>query len=224
MRKTLSGIVLLTVLCCGSLRAQHYHFPHHSDAYNSVYELGRHEIRLSAGAFSTDQDAGISQRKYTGFDFPSSLSFADFLGYRYHLAKWLAIGIAAGIDYQSGKTTNYSKMNDNRETGHYKRCAYTIANDYTFTFIDLETFQMYGGFGAGYTYYNDSRTLDEDYYDNLSSYQLERAGPRTKETHTQHVNGQVTVLGIKGNGPAAFFFELGYGYKGIMCLGINARF
>lgn len=224
MKKTLSCIILLMQFTTIA-KAQHYRgYRGFDNSYNSINEYGRHELRIGIGAFSTDQILGIENRLHTGFDFPKTITGADVLSYRYHLQKWMAIGLSGAIDYQRGNRTNYSKYSDNAIIGKYRRCAYTGALDFIFTAIDKDNFQLYGSFSFAETWSNETSSLDKDYYNKLP-YHTGYAMQADSVWHSRsaHVNGQLTVLGIKSNGPAAFFLELGYGYKGIICMGISAR-
>lgn len=218
MSKTLSGIILL-MLFHTLAYAQHHH---HREAYDSRSHLGVHELRLNFGMGTTDQYLGIIHNYETGFDFPKAISGADFISYRYYLDNWIAMGVTAGLDYQSGNMTNYSKTN-NLQTGKYKRCAYTIAAEYTFIFMDKHRFQMYSGFGAGYTYYEATASYSDEYYNSIySNYTYHKE----QVTHYQsgHINGQITALGVKSNGRFSVCFELGFGYKGLLNLGLAYRF
>jgi hypothetical protein len=222
MTKPLS-IILLLLLLSAVASAQH---PYNStrDALGTAAWYGRHEIRLSAGAFSTDQLIGIKTNYDTGFDFPQTISGADFIAYRYYAAKWLAIGAALGADYQKGNRTNYSRGNDNAIIGKYDRCAYTAALEFTFIVIDKQRFQLYGGLAPGCTLYKATSTLSKDYYNRLPYTRQPLAQDEVNHEQSTHFNGQFTPLGIKSNGPLSFFFELGYGYKGVLCMGLCGRF
>lgn len=222
MPKTLSTIILL-ILFLSTASAQYHYDPAHS-ALGSAAWYGRHEIRLSAGAFSTDQLIGIKTNYDTGFDFPRTISGADFIAYRYYVANWLAVGAALGADYQKGNRTNYSKQSDNAIIGKYDRCAYTAALEFTFIVIDKQRFQLYGGLAPGITLYRATSTLSKDNYNSRPYITQPLAQDEVTHEQSTHFNGQFTPLGIKSNGPLSFFFELGYGYKGIICMGLAARF
>jgi hypothetical protein len=224
MRRTLSCIGLL-LLIHTSVNAQHFRGYHGFDnSYHSASELGRHEIRLGIGILSTDQIKGIHTRYQTQFDFPKTFSTAITLGYRYHLLNWLAIGLTAAADYQAGNTTNYSKTAPILTTGTYDRCSWSGALGLTFTYVDEDNFQMYGGLEGAYTLYRANTYFDAAYYNSntTSGYNPPRAG---NPLHVQdtYPSWQLTGLGLKSNGPFSFFFELGYGYRGMLVIGISGR-
>lgn len=208
MRQKILLVFLLLFSISGAAQAQHFRFGHYDpSSYNSREELGRHEIRLDIGILSADQIKGISTREQTKFNFPKTLSTAITLGYRFYPLNWLAIGFTGAVDYQDGNTTNYSKTYPNLMTGTYSRCSWSAALGATFVYVDDDNFQMYGGLEGGYTLYK------------ANTY----TGAAPVHVRDTYPCWQVTALGLKSNGPFSVFFELGYGYRGMVVLGVAGR-
>lgn len=207
-QKLLAGLFLLFSIA-NVAQAQHFRFSHYDPgSYSSVSELGRHEIRLDIGVLSSDQLKGISTREETRFDFPKTISTAVALGYRFYPLNWMAIGVTGAVDYQSGNTTDYYANYAVPATGTYDRCSWSAALGLTFVYTDEPGFQMYGALEGGYTLYK------------ANTRRYSALPMRTRDTYPCW---QVTALGLKSNGPFSVFFELGYGYRGMVVLGVAGR-
>ncbi|MBS1587360.1 MAG: hypothetical protein JSS82_17640 [Bacteroidetes bacterium] len=225
MRQTLLRAFFLLFSITNVAEAQHFRFSHYDPgSYSSVSELGRHEIRLDIGALSADQIRGISTAEQTKFDFPKTISTAVSLGYRFYPVDWMAISLTGAVDYQNGNASNYSKTYPNLTIGTYDRCSWSAALGITFIYVDDFGFQMYGGIEGGYTLYKANTYFDTAYWNNRTvvGYNL------SQTSNPLHVRDtypcwQVTALGLKSNGPFSVFFELGYGYRGMIVLGVAGR-
>lgn len=131
---------------------------------------------------------------------------AIHLGYKYSISKHFSLGamfvyeqITTDVKYTDdviAKTTN--------ET-------YTIAIESDIRYVSKEHFQMYSGLGFGYTIgkqkYNSNSSSDPDYNDNVDLY-----------------NFQIIALGVRAGKSFGGFAELGFGYKGLLNLGISYQF
>jgi hypothetical protein len=210
MRQKLLLLFLLFLSVNNAVHAQHFRFSHYDPgAYNSLSEFGRQEIRIGIGVLSSDQLKGISSREQTKFDFPKTISTAIALGYRFYPLNWMAASLTGVVDYQSGNTTDYYANYPAPASGSYDRCSWSAALGLTFIYVDDFGFQMYGGLEGGYTLYK-------------ANTHFEAVAPlHVQETYPCW---QVTALGLKSNGPFAVFFELGYGYRGMIILGVAGRF
>lgn len=129
-----------------------------------------------------------------------------FFTYRYYPVPWLATGISLGIDYAYGDL-----IDDDTETriGEFKRSAATIVYENYFRYLRKTTFQMYSGIAFGYTF----RNYINEYEEGMESQQDEN-----------HLAFQINALGMRFGKKLGGFIEMGYGYKGIICGGINYQF
>lgn len=85
---------------------------------------------------------------------------------------------------------------------------HTIAGELQFNYIAKPYFRLYSGLGLGLTNYT------------------EKYRPTTGNTETNsatHFNFQVTPIGLKVGNAIGFFGEVGFGYKGVICVGLYTR-
>ena len=112
---------------------------------------------IGDGLLSTDQVIGISRGPMIRYmDLPYSMSGALFISYRKHISPYSVLGIAGGIDNQTGelsygdpKTSRYSYF---LPSGTYKRQAYTMAVEYCVVYWHSKFRHYYSAISAGYTF------------------------------------------------------------------------
>ncbi|GAA4470123.1 hypothetical protein GCM10023093_30720 [Nemorincola caseinilytica] len=175
----------------------------------------RREIGIGFGLLSLDQVRGItmeaglySSRK----DLPVRMTGALFLTYRHYLSGMFAVAVCVGMDNQVG----YLNAENGTRLGSYKREVYTAAAEFFWVYEqDLDEpwpATVYGLAGIGYTgghsYFG--------YYPQFSNNYTIPYNARIS-----HFNVQVTPVAVRFGRRIGVFFELGYGYKGLVCGGIS---
>jgi len=170
----------------------------------------KHDFSLSYGGASIDQLADIftdvmtivitlgtfskTGMKYTG---------VPFLTYHYSRNSKFGFGFAVG-GYQS--TGDLQILGET--VGDFKETNYIGALELDYHWVIKKGFQLYSGAGLGV------RIRKGTYSDLDSTDTVSKALP------TFHVN----LLGFRIGRNIGFFGELGAGYKGIFCGGLNAQF
>jgi hypothetical protein len=210
-------LLVLFCLCSGSV-------------YGQFSNKGNSEFFLSDGVLSWDQIHGVlgDESNATGFmDLPERMSGAVFATYRYHFSDAASLGFTLGMDNQAG-TLSYGKEGVNGHmgtSGHYNRQVYTGAAELLLAYHTGYKIKYYGYVGAGYTLasatfnFNSNIPHQEFFYGTTHS-----MFPNNNTTvDLSHFNGQITPFGIRSGGNFAFFFEVGFGYKGMVSGGICYR-
>lgn len=199
--------------------------PVNAQILDSLDYTGNSEIVVNDGLLSTDQVAAIGEGGYyvSLKDMPYNMTGAGFVTYRYYLSNRLAIGFCAGLDNQKGNlsygpphTSGYSIVG---HSGSYKRNIYTLAPELLFIYNRLEKSMFYGVAGAGYTFGM------VDYSFNASGERFFRYNTPLHEQRS-HFNAQITPIGFRQTDKDkrfCIFFELGFGYKGLLCMGVAVR-
>lgn len=170
----------------------------------------KHEIRLGAGIWSTTEIVNIfSDAVATGLTAGSyksdnaTYSGAFHLGYKYSTSERIAIG--GTFVYENSSSDAYF---NNELSGRFKNNYYTLAAEMDYNYVKKKFFSLYGVLGAGATLYGQKYTADgKNYSDNMIGF-----------------NYQFSPLCIKLGHKIGGFAELGFGYKGILCVGIFTRF
>ncbi len=86
--------------------------------------------------------------------------------------------------------------------------------------LDIQTHNYFTlGIGTEYHYFNTEIT--RIYAGTAIAYTLDNYKTNSQSANVPHFNFQLTPLGIRVGKKLAGFFELGFGYKGILILGIS---
>ncbi len=199
------SIAALTIASVTSVFAQSA-----SNATRPEPDFKRHELRLGAGAFSSNDlidsysdvaSSAITGGMYSVSDEKTSGNYS--LTYRYALKPRLSVGGAVVYsrltsDFNSGGSSTGKSLNN----------YFTLAPEVEYKYINKKNFRMYGFVGAGMTLNNQKVT--------------ESGAPST--SNTPYFNFQVTPIGIQVGHNFGGFLEGGFGYKGIVNVGFFARF
>ena len=118
-----------------------------------------------------------------------------------------AYGIAVGYDGSNGNFRNDAGT----KSGSYKSSSITIAGEGKINYMNKPNFRLYGFLGAGYTSYNYTFTTTS-------------GGSEKEETRLNHINFQLTPIGAAFGDKFGGLLELGLGYKGLLNIGLFARF
>lgn len=180
-------------------------------------EAGQSEVCLSLGINTFDQN----HSKAVNFFAVSSKRLSEYkidqlnkrgatgLTYRYYFIDKAAIGLAVVNDKIE---RHYILTTGKKITGVYNYLALTLAPELNYLYINGSGFSLYSLFGFGFSY------CQLDYKDDG------KGGLSDGNTY-YHINAQVTPIGIRlGDNSIGGYVELGYGYKGIVNLGLSTRF
>ncbi len=177
------------------------------------FSYDHHDFSLSYGQFTVDQfqsfkspllDEQLPDDRYVRDQVKNYGGI--FLSYK-SLTKggnfiW---GISAGMDRTSSKVYWVGQ-----EIGTIDRRYYSIAFHADYRYINNGLIQAYSGFGIGYSYVNES-------LDQLNVEQSDTATSLNKLAY------QITAVGLRIGKQFGGFVEFGYGYKGIVNVGISVQ-
>jgi hypothetical protein len=137
---------------------------------------------------------------------------AVVLSYRYGLLKWLSVGIAAGYEQEARMVNFIDRTNNNRrvDVGNFKRNVYTIAAELQPIYKRFPMATLYGIFGVGNGFINEKVT------NSTTSKSSSFSGNETAV--------QLTPFAISVGKKLRGFAEFGYGYKGMMHVGVGYEF
>ena len=191
-------------------------------------------ISLSSGIVTFDDYRGVTATSY--MDIPYAYSSAVFATYRYFITDHFAIGLSAGLDDVKGNLTygnpkaNGSGMEGT--AGTYIRHAYTVAPEFFLKYREKGRTMLYGYCGVGYTLSKVEKAYDPQLYANVyqngvSPYPAGLPNYLSAQNplyvNDNHINAQVTALGISIGWEVAWHIEFGFGYKGIINTGLTLK-
>ena len=125
--------------------------------------------------------------------------------YRRMVLPWLTIGITAGYEQEiTDLVSGYATI------GHYKRSAFALAPECQVIYKQKGIITYYGFIGVGNAFIKGKYTSKTS---------------NAMETYTaNYANPQITPFGIKAGKKLCGFGEVGFGYKGIVHLGVGYNF
>lgn len=127
------------------------------------------------------------------------------VGYKYRVANRFGVGGLFAFDYA---TSNAVYADD--KIGDFKKIHYTLAAEADFIYLNFEKFKMYALAGVGVTMYNlNFKAGDAIYKDDSKS--------------LFYPTFQLSPVGIKYGERFGGFLELGFGYRGILNVGMFYR-
>jgi len=170
----------------------------------------KHDFSLSYGTVSFDQVADILTDMLTIVFFFGTFSKQDvqYSGvpfFSYHYSRNSKFGFGFAIGYYQSKGDLYI-LAENR--GPFTESNYIGALEIDYHWVMKKGFQLYSGAGVGV------RIRKGTYHDLDSTETVSKALP------TFHAN----LLGLRIGRKIGIFGELGLGYKGMFCGGLNAQF
>ena len=133
---------------------------------------------------------------------------AAFMGYKYYFTDNAAVGMTG--TYEAWKADlNYVSNGD--KVGEYQRADITIAPELTYNYLNDEWIRLYGSVGIGITFNSEKNTDKSTATNNYN-------------TNDTHLNANLTALGLSAGKALRGNLELGFGYKGLINLGISYIF
>jgi len=170
----------------------------------------KHDFSLSYGLASTDQLADIFTDILTivitlGTFSKQDVQYSGVPFFSYHYSRNSKFGFGFAVGYYQAEGDLYI-LEENR--GPFKESNTIGALELDYHWVMKKGFQLYSGAGFGI------RVRKGTYHDLDSTDTVSKALP------TFHVN----LLGFRVGRKVGFFGEVGAGYKGIFCAGLNAQF
>lgn len=180
-------------------------------------EKGLSEVSLSLGLRTLDQSnarmvnffavsdkRGISTYKIDERNIRGAIG----LTYRYYYIDRASIGLTVVND----KIEHEYSLSPNKITGIYNYLAITIAPELNYLYINATGISLYSLVGFSYTY---SKVVYKD----------DGKGGLSDENIFYHKNVQITPIGVRlGDNSIGAYVELGFGYKGLLNIGISSHF
>jgi hypothetical protein len=136
------------------------------------------------------------------------LPFTPFVGYRYWFSQRFGLGGTFAFDVNSVKL--YNGNNTAEQMQKINRYYMTVAVEPTLNYISRASWQLYGYFGFGGTIVMFSKAAFGDETASIS--------------HKPYINVHITPIGLRFGKQFSGFVEVGYGYKGIVNVGLSYRF
>lgn len=173
-------------------------------------EFARHEISVGFGLWSSNDlinvysdltGTALSGGTYSVSNEKMSGNYA--LSYRYALRKRLWLG--ASVVY-SQLQTDVNSVGE--KIGTSENNYFTLAPEIAFRYVNTKIFKIYGFIGAGLTLNSQTTTTDGE--------------PSTE--NTPYFNFQLSPVCVQLGNHVGMYLEAGFGYKGILCLGLFAKF
>ncbi len=184
--------------------------------YGQSYEKSylHHDFMISYGLPSTDifqktsssmLDEKFPDRRYIRDNY--SGTGIIILTYRYVSEnEMLFLGISGSYNKTVGDIYNVGQLE-----GELNRNFITLAIEGQYRYQNMNKVHLYSGIGIGYTFGNETLNPPTD---------------SGKETSTGNINSiawQINALGIRVGKSIAGFAEFGYGYKGIVNIGLSIQ-
>lgn len=202
MKKLLLAVVVLFAL--QSIQAQSYErsYDHHDISIS--YSLFHPDQFQKVNTPMLDEMFEVNSDRYTRDNYSSWGGV--FLTYRHIFKNELFMwGITAG--YSSSQSEIYSV---GQFAGDLERTFITAAIEWEYRYVNQGPVQVYSGVGLGFTYGTEEFT----------------SGNPGFESNTGDISGiayQVNAVGVRYGKKFGGYLELGYGYKGLLNLGLSLQ-
>jgi len=220
---------LYTLFAAAALLSGQHALAANHDSLSKIYSPFRHEISLSIGHWSTDMmtvgwgemHRTVSVARYSG-------AFAA--NYKIRLGPRIFLGLGVGYERESGDLLKISLVGRTSFTadtfGTYRMNVVTAVPDvtYIYAYNPERTSIFYGTIGAGISYARQATETDPAFND-FNSYPRGMPFFLLNSNQRIHFNGQISPLCFKvGYHRFSGFVELGFGYKGIACVGLTWKY
>lgn len=178
----------------------------------------KHEISFAYGFISHDQVLEVTEdilvQVFTAgyaVDKDYTLHVGPILvTYEFYPLKWMSTGIGFGLEYSFGDLIDRNGgSEEGTVTVEFKRTSLSMVYNHKFRYINKPVFQMYSGFAVGYTLKNTDFEMN--------------AGDK-EDQNENHMTLQINTIGFRFGKQIGGFFEFGYGYRGILNIGISGHF
>ena len=134
---------------------------------------------------------------------------ATYFTAHYFIFNRLAVGLALGLNTVKG--TYDAAIGPGSVAGTYTTNYKTVAMELYYIYLFRKNMELYTFAGAGPSQLKEQSTLISPY------------GSSTQTYGAGVFKGQITPVGIRFGGRLGGYAELGYGYKGLLNLGISFK-
>ena len=172
------------------------------------------EVTFSDGVLSTGHMGGAMEG-YTNW--PRNMTGALCLSLKKYVHRSIAIGGLIGYDKINGFTDNnyYNSNQRYGSWGRYNIHAYNVCADITIPYRTRDWFMFYAYVGGGYTYKQIITDFEGDGLSISSSHFVQTLNL---------FNFQISPWCFRFGRSFGVSLEIGYGYKGMISIGLNQRF
>ncbi len=187
----------------------------YEDAKSQKPDFKRHEIEINYSYFTTAKIINNIYDKLYGFgDHNDNYLFnnnfnsygAAYFTYRFNLLKKMSLGITCGVDFSNADIVD----NRNAYFGNTRKTYLTSALECKYKYADKKIVSFYGFLGIGYSW-----LFTKD------NYIMDPQGMKFVKMIKNHLDGQITPIGIRIGKTFGGFIELGIGYKGFLNAGLS---
>lgn len=189
-------------------------------------------ISVSSGAYSlTELTEGVYGGEY-GYNSRQINKYSGTFSvtYRRYLSPRVSLGLCVAFENESGDMQEeqqpYNSSNTTK-TGTFKRNVWSFAPELLINY-PKETnrnIRPYGYIGIGYTFMNELDGYLLDYYEQHYYNGVNSLGNSPQVAYNRnYLNFQICPIGISFGHRLRGFFELGFGYKGILNMGALMSF
>jgi hypothetical protein len=184
--------------------------------YGQSYDKSylHHDFMISYGLPSTDVFQNINSTmldekfpdlRYTRDDYNGTGIIS--LTYRYVTKNEIMFfGVSGSYNKTKGNIYNVGELE-----GELNRNFITLAIEGQYRYQNMNKVQLYSGIGIGYTFGNETLTTPAS------------SGNKTITGNINSIAWQINAIGIRVGKSIAGFAEFGYGYKGIVNLGLSIQ-
>ncbi len=168
---------------------------------------------------------------------PTEFSYANrgtpgalCITYKYMLKKRIAVGVTATIEQQYGDWLDNEIPDGNvfdlqtTVKGAFVRTCYTLGADLTYDYVATSLVRLYLVAGLGFTYEFETDQYNPSFYDQGYRQGVNEYGPMRSSHVKSHVNMYASPLGLSVGRKLRYFFELGFGYRGVVNTGLAYGF
>ena len=187
-------------------------------------KLNRFEFNLGYGWMFPNGFQRLNENDAT------KASGAYTLSSRYFYSNKIAFGLCIKVQNEEGNWGNMSTdppiFGAPMWMGTYKRLTYTIAPEVTVTYATSpKGYQrIYGTIAAGINYDNEIDTYSKSYYEYSYVNGKTSLGNNMEVANNKMAfNMFISPLGMRFGRTFGGFFEVGYGFKGLINLGLNYK-
>jgi len=172
------------------------------------------------------QHFGSMDYKNKGYPLGIAASYNRALDSRNH------IGFAACYERQTGVwqpplltyTYKYGNTYMSYPVGHFLRESFTLATEYTHSYVSHRYFRLYTVAGLAATFVDIAQRYDSAYYNRNFLNGTNKLGAMQTHRRNSHFNGYYSPIGLSVGGDLIWFIEVGFGFKGIMNSGVAYKF
>jgi hypothetical protein len=198
---------------------------------NSLRLPFKQYISLGYGTLTPDYLCdGYHPGRPTEYDYSNKGTSWDVnLSYKFRIFKRAYIGFTATVEQQYGDWLDNQIIGGNvfdlqtTVKGAFVRTCYTTAVEFTWCYYVHRMIRIYTVAGFGITYQNETDQYDPDFYNKGYNNGVNYYGPMRRDYNRSHMNMAYYPIGIQVGRRLSYFFEAGFGYKGVLNTGLSFR-